>query len=170
MDKYYYHPVCGYHQGVPIGGDESTEVTEAEYLAGLELAEQTELDEMDIRTVANRKLAAIQVEKCRIRDSGVAVPVNGTSVLFDTDNAARIAYLEFLSMSQMNPGYIEPNWKASENIFVTMTPELFFQVVLARQTNERNAFEWQKARVQEVEEAINNNDKAALLEVSEIYG
>ena len=169
MDKYYYHPSYGYHQGVPIGGDESTEITEAEYLAGIEQAAEQEIDDTDIFILANRKLDVIQKEKCRVRDSGVAVPVNGTAVLFDTDNAARIAYLEFLGMSQLNPGYIEPNWKASANIFVTMTQELFFAVVLARQTNERNAFEWQKARVEEVEAAVQANDKTALMEVSEVY-
>ena len=169
MDKYYYHPSYGYHQGVPIGGDESTEITEAEYLAGIEQAAEQEIDDTDIFILANRKLDAIQKEKCRVRDSGVAVPVNGTAILFDTDNAARIAYLEFLGMAQLNPGYIEPNWKASANIFVTMTQELFFAVVLARQTNERNAFEWQKARVEEVEAAVQANDKTALMEVSEVY-
>lgn len=169
MDKYYHHPLYGYHQGVPIGGEESTEITEAEYLAGVELSASQEIDNTDIYILANKKLEAIQREKCRVRDSGVAVPVNGTAILFDTDNAARIAYLEFLGMSQLNPGYVEPNWKASANIFVTMTPELFFGVITARQTNERNAFEWQKDRVAEVEAAVQANDKAALLEVSETY-
>lgn len=165
MDKYYYHPLYGYHQGVPIGGDESTEITEAEYLAGVETEASQEIDNTDIYVLAKRKLDAIQKEKCRVRDSGVAVE----GIVFDTDNAARIAYLEFLGMSQMNPGYTEPNWKASENIFVSMTQELFFKVVLARQTNERNAFEWQKARVIEVEAAVEANDKVALMEVSEVY-
>ncbi len=165
MDKYYYHPLYGYHQGVPIGGDESTEITEAEYLAGIETEASQEIDNTDIYVLAKRKLDAIQKEKCRVRDSGVAVD----GIVFDTDNAARIAYLEFLGMSQMNPGYTEPNWKASENIFVSMTQELFFKVVLARQTNERNAFEWQKARVIEVEAAVEANDKVALMEVSEVY-
>lgn len=169
MDKYYHHPLYGYHQGVPIGGDESTEISETEYLAGVEAAAAQEIDETDIYILANKKLEAIQIEKCRVRDSGVAVPVNGTSILFDTDNAARIAYLEFLGMSQMNPGYIEPNWKASGNTFVSMTPELFFAVVAVRQTNERNAFEWQKARVEEVEAAVQAEDKVALIEISEIY-
>lgn len=165
MDKYYYHPLYGYHQGVPIGGAESTEITEAEYLAGVETEASQEIDNTDIYVLAKRKLDAIQKEKCRVRDSGVAVD----GIIFDTDNAARIAYLEFLGMSQMNPGYTEPNWKASENIFVSMTQELFFKVVLARQANERNAFEWQKARVIEVEAAVEANDKVALMEVSEVY-
>lgn len=169
MDKYYHHPIYGYHQGVPIGGEESTEITEEAYLEGIELAASQEIDETDISVLANRKLEAIQKEKCRVRDSGVAVPVNGTAILFDTDNAARIAYLEFLGMSQLNPGYTEPNWKASANTFVTMTPELFFMVIAARQSNERNAFEWQKARVEEIEAALAINDKTALLEVSEVY-
>lgn len=169
MDQYYYHPLFGYHQGVPIGGDESTQITEAAYLAGVAAAEQTEMDETDIYTLANRKLAAIQREKCRVRDSGVAVQVNGTDVLFDTDSGARIAYLEFLGMSGLVPNYTEPNWKASENTFVTMTQELFFAVVTARQTNERNAFLWQKAQVEAVAAAVADNDKVALSDVSEIY-
>lgn len=169
MDKYYYHPDFGYHQGVPIGGDESTEISEEEYLLGIEQTASQEIDDTDIYILAKKKLDLIQKEKCRVRDSGVAVPVDGTSILFDTDESARIAYLEFLGLSQLSPGHVETNWKASANIFVAMTQELFFQVIVARQTNERNAFEWQKARVQEIEEAVANNDKIALIEVSEIY-
>ena len=165
MDKFYHHPTFGYHQGVPIGGEESTEITEAEFLAGIEAADLEEIDTTDINVIANKKLLDIQKEKCRIRDSGVFVE----GVLFDTDESARIAYLEYLGLFQMNPNHVESNWKASENTFVVFTPDLFFKVIAARQINERNAFEWQKSRVQEIEAAVSANDKNALMDVSTIY-
>ena len=91
------------------------------------------------------KLAAIQAEKTKARDGGFMV--NGT--LFDSDEAARVAYLELAMKLQADPEF-STAWKASDGAWVTMNAELFSQVYAAGANHIAACFAWQGAREAEV--------------------
>lgn len=87
----------------------------------------------------------VQAEKKRIKDGGFIV--NGT--LFDSDDTANIAYLQFNSKLNANPEY-EANWKASSGVWVTMNASLFAEVVSAIEAHYYACFAWQAAKEQEI--------------------
>lgn len=88
------------------------------------------------------KSAAIQAEKCRVRDAGFLVD----GVLYDSDQAARLAYMEFALSLAQDASYTQQNWKASEGVWVTMDALQFSKVKRAGETALAAAFDWQKAR------------------------
>lgn len=73
------------------------------------------------------KLAEIQLEKCKIRDSGVTV--NG--ILFDTDASAQGMYTQTLMMMQLNTGFVVHGWKASTGVYIDLDEALLMQVLEA---------------------------------------
>lgn len=87
------------------------------------------------------KSAAIQTEKCRIRDAGFEV--NG--VHFDSDQAARTAYLELAMEIAADPAY-STEWKASPGSWVTMNATLFALVKAAGTDHMAAVFGWQATR------------------------
>lgn len=87
------------------------------------------------------KSAAIQTAKCRIRDAGY--DVNG--VHFDSDHAARTAYLELAMEIAADPAY-STDWKASPGKWVTMNAALFAAVKTAGAEHMAAVFGWQAAR------------------------
>lgn len=91
------------------------------------------------------KLEAIQLEKARVRDSGFMV--SGT--LFDSDAAARVAYLELAMKLQVEPEF-STVWKASDGVWVTMDAVMFGQVYAAGAAHIAACFAWQEAREAEV--------------------
>lgn len=95
--------------------------------------------------VATTRLAAIQVEKCRARDGGFLVD----GVLFDSDQAARTAYLELALRFQVEPTF-STRWKASSGVWVTMDATLFGRIQEAGTVHIQAAFAWQEARDAEV--------------------
>lgn len=92
------------------------------------------------------KTTAIQTEKCKIRDAGFEVD----GVLFDSDQAARLAYMEFALSLAQDASYVEHTWKASEGVWVSMDAALFANVKAAGAAALKAAFDWQKARDAEV--------------------
>ncbi len=101
--------------------------------------------EPTLSEVAAAKLAAIQAEKCRVRDGGFLVD----GVLFDSDQAARTSYLELALRFQVDPGF-STRWKASSGVWVTMDATLFSQVQVAGMAHIQAVFAWQEARDAEV--------------------
>ena len=97
-------------------------------------------------TMMAAKTAAIQVAKCAARDAGFKVD----GVLFDSDQAARLAYMEFALALTQDASNTQTSWKASEGVWVTMNAALFVKVKAAGETALAAAFAWQKARDAEV--------------------
>jgi len=87
------------------------------------------------------KTSAIQAEKCRVRDAGFLVD----GVLFDSDQAAQISYLELAAELAADASYTVP-WKASELTWVTMTAAMYAKVKSTGTEHIRACFAWQKAR------------------------
>lgn len=95
--------------------------------------------------VIERKLQEVQVEKSRVLNSGF---MHG-GILYDSDEAARIAYgmlgLKFLQ----TPSY-STSWKASGEIWVTMTVVLFAAVQVSYEQHMTDCFAWQAQKQQEI--------------------
>jgi FMN phosphatase YigB (HAD superfamily) len=108
------------------------------------------------------KLAAIQTEKSRARDAGFFVD----GVLFDSDSAARVAYLELAMRLQAEPTF-STAWKASDGVWVTMDATLYAQVKAAGTAHISACFAWQAAREVEVAAA---QTVAEVQAVSAVYG
>lgn len=129
-------------------------------IGGWPLAPETQQPTLDEAKAA--KLAAIQAEKARARDAGFLV--NGT--LFDSDSAARVAYLELAMRLQAEPVF-STFWKASDGVWVTMDAALFAQVYAAGEAHIAACFAWQSAREAEVAAA---QTVEAVQAVSASYG
>lgn len=114
-----------------------------------------------LEAVKAAKLAAIQAEKSRIRDGGFVA----AGALFDSDEAARVAYLELAMKLQADPEF-STAWKASDGVWVTMNTELFSQVYAAGAAHIAACFAWQGAREAEVAAA---ESVEAVEQVSEQY-
>ena len=91
------------------------------------------------------KLAEIQNEKSRARDGGFLVD----GALYDSDAAARVAYLELAMRLQSEPNF-STSWKATDGVWVTMDAALFAQVYAAGAAHVAACFAWQAARESEV--------------------
>jgi len=100
---------------------------------------------VSLNDAISAKKSAIQNEKCRVRDAGFEVD----GVLYDSDQAARIAYLELADSLVADASYATP-WKASAGVWVTMTASLFAKVKAAGEVHVAAAFAWQAARDAEV--------------------
>lgn len=87
------------------------------------------------------KTTAIQAEKCCVRDAGFEVD----GIHYDSDQAARMSYLEFAMEITAVPTYSK-TWKASEGVWVTMDAALFAKVKAAGEAHMSAAFSWQAAR------------------------
>lgn len=85
------------------------------------------------------KEAALAVEKRRVKDGGFMVD----GVLFDSDAAARTAYLEFNAFLAIDPTYSE-EWKASGDTWVTLDATLFAKIVEASKQHTSSVFAWLK--------------------------
>jgi hypothetical protein len=98
-----------------------------------------------LNTVAAAKLAAIQAEKCWVRDGGFVVD----GVLFDSDQSARISYTELALKLSADPTFTTP-WKASAGAWVTMDAPKYVEVSTLGGAHIQAVFAWQAARDAEV--------------------
>ncbi len=89
--------------------------------------------------------AYTQAEKKRIKDGGFLLD----DVLFDSDDAANIAYLQLQVKLSVNPDYTIP-WKASMGVWVTMDSTLFTSVMAAIEAHSSVCFAWQQAKEIEI--------------------
>ena len=121
--------------------------------------------EPSIVQVAQSILEEIQREKVRRMNGGFSH--NGT--LFDSDLAARTAYLELALKLGQSPGYSTP-WKASAGAWITMDATLFADLQPAYEAHIQACFAWQAGKEQEVAAAVESGDKEALKAISEVMG
>lgn len=108
------------------------------------------------------KLKAIRQEKRMQKNSGFMVSVNGTDLLFDSDESALIAYLEFHMRLAENPDYVVEEWKASEGVYVRMDGPLFRAVIAAEKVHVTLCMAWQKACEAELATATTEEHIAAV--------
>ena len=93
------------------------------------------------------KLAAINIEKNRIRDGGFLVG----EILFDSDLSARTSYAELGLAFVANPAFTVENYKASSGHWVTMDVTLYQQIMESGRIHLQSVFDWFRVR----EEAVN---------------
>jgi len=160
--KFYRHPAHGYHAGSPIGRNESTEITEAEFLAGIEQTVEP------IASTAAKKLAAIRAGRRAIEAGGVEYE----GVLYDSDPTARAKYGETARVFDLQPDLQVPGWKASDGpdgygVYVTMSQSLLNTLFLLGAQLDAQAFAWERDRQAEVAAAVAAGDREALAGVSE---
>jgi hypothetical protein len=107
-----------------------------------------EIAQQRLNTAKEEKRKKVQEEKCRIRDGGFYVD----DVLFDSDDGARIAYLELAMQLNANPSFTT-FWKASEGVWVTMDAYLFSRVYEEGADHIKQVFEWQSIKDAEITSA-----------------
>jgi hypothetical protein len=98
-----------------------------------------------LHEVLTDKTVAIRTEKRRARDAGFDVE----GMQFDSDAAARIAYLELAKNLGNDPTY-STRWRASEGIWTTMGAALFAKVEAGLKAHIAAVFAWQAAREAEL--------------------
>jgi|GEM_PF-1374963 len=104
---------------------------------------------VNLDDVVATKMAAIQAEKCRVRDAGFMAG----GVLWDSDQSARTSYLELAMRLQFSPALQVP-WKASAGVWVDMNANLYAQVDAAGTAHIQAVFSWQASRDAEVAEIL----------------
>jgi len=95
--------------------------------------------EPTLEDIRAEKEAALAAEKRRVKDGGFMVD----RVLFDSDAAARTAYLEFNALLAIDPAYSE-EWKANGDTWVTLDATLFAKIVEASKQHTSSVFAWLK--------------------------
>ena len=129
---------------------------------GIVYREEAITTEFDLEAAKADKLEKIQQGKVAARDGGF--DVSGTK--FDSDQSARIAYLE-LSMKLQTDSTFTTEWKANDETWVMMDAALYAQVAAAGQTHIENVFAWQAQQNALVASATTAEDLAA---ISTVYG
>lgn len=86
--------------------------------------------------------ALIQRQKTLKLDGGFEVE----GIPFDSDEKARIAYLELAQRLTMDPSYTCTTWKASDGYWITMDAQMFAKVYQAGTALMESCFAWQKAQ------------------------
>lgn len=97
--------------------------------------------------------ALIQRTKSRRLDSGFSVD----GILFDSDEKARIAYLELAQRLAMDPSYVCRDWKASSGNWVVMDAQMFTKVYAAGTKLMEKCFAWQKAQEERLASAADED-------------
>lgn len=124
----------------------------AEYLEWLSAGNAPEphmTPEAEFAALVQEKANVIQAEKKRGVDGGVMVD----GVLFDSDQAARMAFIELGQRLAVNPAY-STRWKASMGVWVTMDAAMFAAVNAAGEVHVAQRFAWQEARDAEIAAAV----------------
>lgn len=147
------------HKAVP---EDAVEVALADYKLLLEAQGQGKIissnecgypiaakQESSLEELTAQKHEAAQAEKVRAVNAGCVVD----GVLFDSDQAAKIAYLGLERKFRDKPSYVKEGWKASLGVWVDMNAALFLQVVNAVEQHESDCFAWQKAKDDEIDAA-----------------
>lgn len=110
---------------------------------------QTSEETLKISTnEANSNLKKLKREK---KSEGILVD----GILFDTDNAARISYLELMIKFMINPDYTVADWKASDGVWVEMNKTLFDSIITAWEVRLTDLFTFVKAKENEIKTSDN---------------
>lgn len=120
----------------------------------------------DLTLLAIEKVNKIKEERDKALSSGIIVD----GIKFDTDEKAILAYMRFIIATILNPSITIPDWKASDNTWVTMDAYLISKILTKWLQVEPAAFSWQKNKLAEVQSAYQSSDVTALSNVSTIYG
>ena len=120
----------------------------------------------DLTLLATEKVNKIKEERDKALASGMLVD----GILFDTDEKAILAYMRFIIATILNPNITIPDWKASENTWVTMDAYLISKILTKWLQVEPAAFSWQKNKLAEVQSAYQNSNVSALSNISTVYG
>jgi len=99
------------------------------------------LDELKVE-----KEQEMQEEKRKAKLKGIIVD----GVLFDTDDSARLAYIELFLKFITNPSYTVSDWKASEGNWVTMDYLTFTKLMSAWEVRLSGLFSFIKIKEQEI--------------------
>ena len=91
---------------------------------------------------------ALEQEKKAVKTQGVVV--DGT--LFDTDDSARLSYIEFMLKLMQSPQYTVSEWKASDGVWVTMDSVLFNKLMAAWEVRLTTIFSFVKAKENELKD------------------
>lgn len=120
----------------------------------------------DLTVLVKEKVDSIKEERDKVLSSGIIVD----GIKFDTDEKAILAYMRFIIATILNPSITIPDWKASDNTWVTMDAYLISKILTKWLQVEPAAFSWQKNKLAEVQSAYQNNNVTALSNVSTVYG
>ena len=115
-------------------------------------------------TVADRDLTAAKNdlkakaadERYRKECSGVKVTIQGTEVLIDTNRDARHIWFQSLMLL---PAGVSQKFKFDREIWLNLTKEDISTVVSAMVAHVQGAFDWESAKIVEIDGAV---DKVAL--------
>lgn len=115
------------------------------------------------------KLADVQTEKCRVRDSLCYITVEGVEVPFDADAGAMAAYIQH---KICNPGLYVTDWKASTGVYVTMTDAVLLDLQEKLTARTIAVTSWQRAKEAEIKAMVFSGPEsiAELERVSVLYG
>jgi len=113
-----------------------------------------------INNLKSQKLTQVQEKKNQMRDAGFFV----NEILFDSDMAARTAYLELAMQIQMNPAFTI-KWKASNGVWVDMNASLFQSVMTAGKAHIEYCFAWQEAKEIEIK-AATTADEVNMIDIT----
>lgn len=133
---------------LPDGSEHEITEVEGQLPDGASLT-KPEPEPPTVEELTAQKHKAAQAEKVRAVNAGCVVD----GVLFDSDQAAKIAYLGLERKFRDNPSYVKEGWKASLGVWVDMNAALFLQVVNAVEQHESDCFAWQKAKDDEIDAA-----------------
>ena len=70
-------------------------------------------------------------------------------VLFDSDNTAELRYLQLATKFSDDPDY-SVQWKASNNVWVTMNKTLFEEVITSFESHISNVYTWLKSEQESI--------------------
>lgn len=164
---YYNHPIHGPHQGDPIGGAESTALTESEFN---QLTEERATQETAARIavtplqdLAQAKLMEIRAARRAIEHGGVTLD----DVRYESDPTARAKYVETNQLFLIQPALEILGWKASDDkvtglgVYVTMTSAVMASLIVLAAQLDGQAFAWEAGKQDEVAAALALEDEAA---------
>ncbi len=105
---------------------------------------------------------ALIKEKRDVKQQGVLVD----GILFDTDDAARLSYIEFMLKLLQNPFYSVKDWRASGDTWVEMNGVLFNKIIAAWELRQKSLYTFLKEKEEELKSKKNIEE---LLSVSLKY-
>ena len=115
-----------------------------------------EVADRDLTAAKNDLKAKAADERYRKECSGVKVTIQGTEVLIDTNRDARHIWFQSLMLL---PAGVSQKFKFDREIWLNLTKDDISAVVAAIVAHVQGAFDWESAKIVEIDSAV---DKVAL--------
>ena len=115
-----------------------------------------EVADRDLTAAKNDLKAKAAEERYRKECSGVKVTIQGTEVLIDTNRDARHIWFQSLMLL---PAGVSQKFKFDREIWLNLTKDDISTVVTAIVAHVQDAFDWESAKIVEIDSAV---DKVAL--------